>query len=189
MRTGQTTILAAVLAVVTAFMAMAGVIVLNTGARLGAGPFVLGFSQGYDEAAYRLLLDAPTSAEIAVADDKARQALALAPYENTARLRLAYIDVLKHGHLTAAGAKHFALSYDLMPADHNVAAWRIRFGLEHWASLTPEARAAVFGEVRTFARLGSREVNVREILSSIRDPRGRLTAALWLRSLALSSSY
>jgi hypothetical protein len=41
----------------------------------------------------------------------------------------------------------------------------------------------VFAEASAFGRAGSQDVNVRQALSNVRDPQGRLAAALWLRTL------
>ena len=178
----RTTTVLAVLASATALLAVGGLVVLNTGATLGSPPFVLGLSQGYDEAAYRELLPSASLANLDRAAARSRQALAVAPYENSARLRLVYIETLRHGRLTPAGVQLLVQSYDLLPLDPNVAAWRIGFSLEHWQSLTPDARRAVYEEARAFYRLGSRDVDVRRVLRGVRAPSGRLAAALWLHS-------
>lgn len=170
------------LAIATALLSFGGLIVLNTGTTVGVPPFVLGLSQGHDEAAYRRLLGSPSAADLDWAEAKSREALAVAPYENGPRLRLAYVETLRHGRLTPAGVEYFAQSYDLLPLDPNVGAWRIGFGLEHWESLTPEARRAVYEEARAFYRLRAREVGVERVLRSVRNPSGRLAAALWLHS-------
>lgn len=172
----------AVLAATAATLSLGGLVVLNTGATVGAPPFAIGLSQGHDEAAYRRLLGMPSAADLNWASSKARQALAVAPYENGPRLRLAYIETLRHGRLTPAGVQLFTQSYDLLPLDPNVAAWRIGFGLENWESLTPEARRAVYEEARAFYQLRSRDVDVRRVLNSVHNPSGRLAAALWLHS-------
>jgi hypothetical protein len=109
--------------------------------------------------------------------------MALSPYDNEARLRLVYIDALRHPPVSSIGVARLAESYSLIPYDYTVAAWRIRFGLEHWAALTPELRAAIYEEAMAFGRVGSQDVNVRPILQSIHDPQGRLAAALWLQLL------
>lgn len=178
----RTTATLASLAAGTALLGLAGLMVLNTGATVGAPPISVALSQGYDEAAYRRLLKAPSPADLDWAAAKSRQALAVAPYENNPRLRLAYVETLRHGRLTPEGARLFSQSYDLLPLDPNVAAWRMGFGLEHWESLTPDARRAVYEEARAFHRLGSRDVDVRQVLRGVRNPSGRLAAALWLSS-------
>ncbi|HVI33727.1 hypothetical protein [Phenylobacterium sp.] len=177
-----TTAILATLAAAGGLLSLGGLVVLNTGATLGPPPLTLGFSQGYDEAAYRRVLGSPSAADVDWAERKSREALAVAPYENSPRLRLAYIDFLRHGRLTPAGVQLFSQSYDLLPVDPNIAAWRIGFGLEHWEHLTPDARRAVYEEARAFHRLRSRDVNVPRVLASVRNPSGRLAAALWISS-------
>jgi len=162
---------------------LAALISLNTGASVGIGPFALGSTDGYEKRAYDLLVGSPSPADIARAEALAEKALSVSPYDNTARLRLVYIDSLRHRAVTPRGVTLFVQSYDLLPTDQNVAAWRIRFALEHWTELSPEARALVRNEAMTFARAGSVDPPVRQILSSIRNPSGRLAAALWLHAL------
>lgn len=163
-----------------AALALLGLINLSTGWSLGRPPWGLGLAAGYDAAAYRLISrPAPTAAQLDRAEQLTRQALALSPYESTGWLRLASIDAARHGALTDVGARDFEKSYALMPIDPSVAAWRIKFGLEHWSELTPDTRLAVEAESETFLRLGAREVNVQEIYATIEDPSGRLAIALW----------
>lgn len=144
----------------------------------------IGFAETYDKRAYALLTGPASPAALDSAASEASKALALSPYSNSARLRLTYIDTVRRGSLGPVGTAHLAKSYDLVPLDHTVAAWRVRFALEHWKELPPEARTAVETEARAFARTGSQDADVRAALGSIRSPEGRLAAALWLKTLA-----
>jgi hypothetical protein len=173
----------AALAIATALASLLGLVAFHTGATIGAPPVVLGFAQGYETAAYERLLAKPTAKDLATAEAKARQALALAPYGNTARLRLAYIDTLQHGRLSTEGARLFAQSYDLVPLDPDIATWRVTFGLEHWAELSPQARQAIQHEFTTFARFNSRDADMSGVLNRVTNPSGRLAVALWTRNL------
>lgn len=168
---------AAGLAAATLALSIAGLAGLSPVGHVG------GLAEGHDRRAYRLLAAPRGAVDLDGAAAEANRALRLSPYDNSARLRLAYIDALRHGSLRAEGVTHIKQSYDLMPYDHTVAAWRIRFCLENWASLTPQVRASVHDEAMAFARVYSHDVNVRDILRSIRSPNGRLAAALWLYSL------
>lgn len=172
--------------------AVAGTALLSSGCALvalffHAGPFMwsrtAGFAEAHDQVAHDVL-DGPVSpAAFELAGREVDRALALSPYSNRARLRKAYIDVKRHGRLTPAGLTPFARSYDLLPYDHTVAPWRIRFALEHWEELTPELRTAVHTEALAFGRANSSDVDVRGILGKVRNPSGRLAASLWLREL------
>lgn len=164
----------------TAGASLLGLVSLNTGAAVVAGPLALGLTGGVDEAAYQAL---SPPARLDVAERKARQALALSPYQNNARLRLAYIETVRHGHVTPAASALIDESYDLLPVDADVAAWRIRFALEHWSEVSVRTRQAVHAEVEVFARVGSSDTDVRPILRSISNPSGRVAAALWLNTL------
>jgi len=173
----------AALCATTAVASLVGLISVNTGASVGTGPFAVGSTDGYENRAYNLLVDSPSPAAIDEAEVLAKKALAVSPYDNTARLRLVYIASLRQGALSPRAVELFVQSYDLLPTDQNVAAWRIRFALEHWTELSPQARALVHDEVVTFADAGSVDPPVRQILGSIRNPSGRLAAALWLHGL------
>lgn len=167
----------------TLLFGLLGLVSVNSGAVFGISPALLGSSQGLDQAAYDALADNPTSSKLDSAEALTRQALLLSPYENNARLRLAYIDAVRNGRLSAAGVAELKRTYDLIPVDPNVGAWRLRFSLEHWDELTPDTRRAVYDEAMAFGRVQTSEVNVRSILRSIRNPSGSLAAALWLRAL------
>lgn len=173
---------AAAVASATALLAICGLISLNTGSAVGLPPVAVAFTQGFEDAAYARLVESRSPSNLADARAFAEAALRLSPYANTARLRLAYVDTMSHGHLTPYGAKQFARSYDLMPIDADVAAWRVRFGLEHWEDLPAAARASVHDEALAFWRLGSRDVDMPAVLNTIQDPAGRLAVALWLHS-------
>ena len=169
----------AAFAAVSGTLALLGLVSLNTGAALPLD-IPLGLTPGVDEAAFKAL--APP-ADLPNAEAKARLAIRLSPYQNNARLRLAYIDTLNAGRLTNIGEAEFRRSYDLLPIDADVAAWRIKFGLEHWQELTPTSREAVYREAMAFSKVGSHDVDVPTILESISNPSGRLAAALWRQSL------
>ncbi|MCR5879517.1 hypothetical protein [Phenylobacterium sp. J367] len=99
------------------------------------------------------------------------------------------IDVMEHGRLTPTGARLFAESYDLIPYDDDVAAWRIRFGLENWAQLSPGARQAMWREVQAWSTVDRRATAMQEILMSISNPDGRFAAGLWLHVLKTKTSH
>jgi hypothetical protein len=153
-----------------------------------APPFnsrALGFADPHERRANALLRHDRSARSLGAAAKEAQAALALSPYNNAARLRLAYIEAAsQEGRLGPAGLVHLTQSYDLVPFDHTVAAWRIGFALEHWEQLTPEVRGAVQAEAHAFSRSGSKDVNVQAVLRTIRNPAGRLAAALWLRELS-----
>lgn len=149
----------------------------------GAGT-PLGFAETHDRRAYDLLVKSSAPEALEAAGVEAGRALALSPYNNSARLRLAYIDTVRRGGLGGEGLARLAQSYDLVSLDHTVAAWRVRFGLEHWRELTPELRKAVEAEALAFSRSGSQDVGMALVLQSVRNPEGRLAAALWAHTLA-----
>lgn len=166
-----------VLAGVTLSVSAAAVVSLR------GGPAVIDFAERHDRKAYQLLTAASDRRTLDAAAREAERALALSPYSNSARLRLIYIDTVQRGAAGPAGLGHLKQSYDLAPLDYSVAAWRVRFALEHWRELPPELRRAAEAEAMAFGRVGSRDADVRSSLASIHSPEGRLTAALWLLAL------
>lgn len=170
------------LSLITIVLSVFGLISLNSGAAISMGGLVFGSSQGLDQSAFARLKANATRSDLDEAARRARMALQLSPYLANSRLRLVYIDA-QAGRLSPAGLAEFSRTYDLIPRDPAVAAWRIQFGLEHWTQLNPATRRAVYEEVMAFGRLPSEDVPVRRILGSIHDPSGSLAAALWLRAL------
>jgi hypothetical protein len=145
---------------------------------------VLGFAQAHDEISFRILKRASTPNAISAAAAEIHQALALSPYDDQARLRLVYIDALRHPPVGPEGVARLAESYSLIPYDYSVAAWRIRFGLEHWAALSPQLRTQIYAEAMAFGHGGhGKDAEIVQVLRSIHDPQGRLAAALWLQLL------
>jgi hypothetical protein len=144
---------------------------------------ILGLAESHDAISFRILTHAASPVATSAATAEINRALALSPYDNQARLRLVYIDALRHPPVGPAGVALLEQSYSLMPYDYTVAAWRIRFCLEHWEALSPALRDNVYQEATAFARSNSQQVSVVPILQSIHDPQGRLAAALWLRLL------
>lgn len=147
------------------------------------GPATLRMSTGEDRRA-KLGLDAGVSArDLDRGEADARAALALAPHNNTARLRLAWIDRQRHGRLSPAGVKLVTQSYDLAPYDIAVAQWRVPFALENWTALSPSTRANVRVEALAFGGVRSRMANISGSLRTINNPNGRVSAALWQHRL------
>jgi len=189
MRSGGWIGVTAVLAAVVVAGCCASLLALNTGAGFGTPPLGFGLTQGYDAAAYRRMSGHPSAADISAATLLSKDALRLSPYATAARLRLVYIDTVAHHRLTSEGAAAYALSYDLVPIDPDVAPWRIRFGLEHWSDLPTETRQDVYNEAKSLDGVISHEINVRNVLNSVKNPAGRLAAAFWIKSWTRPQSH
>lgn len=175
----------------SALIALAGLAVVASLVSLPAlvsrsGPLMalpwLGYSQAHDQKAFALLSTGDPVNRLE-AETEIRHALALSPYDNTARLRLAYAYALSGPPLDREAIRQLALSYDLVQYDYTAATWRIAFGLNNWSRLTPDLRREIHDEAMAFGRVHSRDVDVRRVLKSIQDPQGRLAAALWLHAL------
>lgn len=177
-------IAAALLAGLTAMAGAGALTALSGPGEIRIGAVAVGLSQGFDKQAFRRLSSPPSPAALDRATAEITRALELSPYDNSARLRLTYIDTLRHGRLRPEGVAQLSRSYDLVPYDHTVVVWRTRFALEHWDALPTDLRRAVQTEAMAFARVNIQDGEVRAVLRSVRNPNGRLAAALWLRALA-----
>jgi hypothetical protein len=160
-------------------------VALNSGgeARLGSVA-VLRLAAGYDRRAEPLLAAPriPSPADAQAAAQLSQRALTVFPYDTTAWLRLAYLDALRHGGLSAEGVSYLTRSYDLVAVDPDVAVWRIRFALENSQSLTPDLRRSVRDEALALGSTPHRE-SLRELQPKIQNAAGRLSLALWLNRL------
>lgn len=160
-------------ALATIASAVLAIQALNPSQNQVAGPLVLAIGEGRraDQAL------AATPPDLRLAESSARRAIALAPYDSTARLKLAYLDVLD-GELGRDGLEALETTYKLLPLDQYVATWRVKFALEHWEQLSPELRAAVEAEVFAFAQT-ARRGQMFAALSEVRSPVGVVPATFW----------
>lgn len=174
-----------------ALAGLAGLTLLASLAALAAllsetGPLMalrgVGLAAPHDAKAFDLLSSGRSSLR-PEAQQEARRALDLSPYDNTARLSLAYAYSLGGPPQEQLAITELAKSYDLMQFDYTAAAWRIQFGLNNWGRLDPDLRGSVYAEAMAFGRAHSRYVDVPRALQAIHDPQGRLAAALWLHAL------
>jgi hypothetical protein len=166
---------AAAFAAITAALASAGAATMVIGD--------VGFSWVLGRRSADLLTGSPSAGARAEAERLDRAALRQSPYDNSARLRLVYAEMTPTGQLGALGAARIGESYELLPIDYPVAAWRIQFSLEHWDELPPETRAAVRHEVLIFSKLPTRNVDVSKLLSSVKNPAGAAAAAEMLEEI------
>jgi O-antigen ligase len=169
---------------VAAFVVLASgavLVSLTAGGGIPLGPVTIApMAAGYDRAATKGLETARAPAALDRAETLSRKAIALSPYDTSAMLRLAYIDTLRHGRLTAEGAEQFALSYERAPLDQAVASWRIKFALESWSQLTPQTQAAVRREFEALVQTRSHRQILLDLLGDIRQGPGAYVAKFWL---------
>lgn len=177
--------LAAGLAVATTALAILCLVALNAGGEARLGPLrLMKLAAGYARPAERLLADpAPPPDAVAQAERLSRQALAQFPYDNSSWLRLAYADRLRHGGLTPQGVALLRRSYDLAPIDIYAGAWRISFVLENSQSIPRDIRQSARREFRALWRDYTRRGELLQMARTVRNPAGRLSAALWLNGL------
>lgn len=127
-----------------------------------------------------------TPANLERARQETWQALNQSPADDAAWLRLAYIDRLAHGRLTADGLKWLERSYDVAPFGPETSFWRVRFCWENWDSLTPELRKQVADEVRV--QWPTRNGDYIAISAAVANPSGRLASALMVSQLRRSEA-
>jgi hypothetical protein len=180
--------LPAALAAATAALSVASYVALAKGEAFAAGPVRFALSDGYERAAGLALTRLPPHLAFNAAEERSRKALELSPYNNTARLRLAYLDWARTGRLTPAGVQALVESYDLAAFDHQTEGWRIRLALENWQLVPEQTRFAVRDEAVAYARTLRRR-DVVALLRSTENPSGRVVALLWLRQLPGKPSF
>ena len=158
------------------------------GLTLGASSWLLAGLHGGPSAAFGLDLAAwetrranaalEPPADIATARAATEAAIAQAPADTSAWLRLAYIDSLD-GELSPEGVSALERSYKLIAFDQYTAVWRTRFALDHWQALPPELQAMVRSEALGFLRTKKGRA-LREIWTQSPNPQGRMVAQFWL---------
>lgn len=144
-------------------------------------------SLAHDRRADHILDRRPhTPANLALARAETWAALNQSPADDAAWLRLAYIDWLAHGRLTAEGLKWLERSYDVAPFGPETSFWRVRFAWETWADLTPELRKQVADEVRV--QWPTRKEDYSRMSAAVANPTGRFAAALMVSQLRRSDA-
>jgi hypothetical protein len=175
------------LAAVTLGLSLISLLALNFGGGGGLGPWSWEISAGYAKHAQDLAsafgrdhqaLEAAAAAN--------RRAIALYPYDVGAWLRLADLDVKQHGALTSNGRSAVDSSYQAISIDPALALWRLKFCLNHWDAVTPHTRRAARNEFLALASSGRHRAGLRQLLESVSNPAGRLTAALWEQTMVSS---
>jgi hypothetical protein len=182
--------LAAAGALVVATIGSAGAVLaaLNGGGAVRLGGWtIVEIAAGYDRAA-----DAALATMRPEGLDRAQRLSRLAiwqnPYDTAAWLRIASADAVRSGRLTAVGVAALSRSYDLVGVDPYVATWRTAFALEHWDQLPPDVKAATRSEAMAVGHAQTHRQKMIRALASVRNPKARVTAALWAERLRSSDN-
>lgn len=167
----------ALAALTLAFSALA-LTALNAG---GEAP-PMKMAAGYDRRAEPILAPAtpPAPPLREEAARLSRAALRQFPYDTGAWLRLAYVDVLRHGRLTPEAVRLLGRSYDLVAVDPDLGVWRVRFALNFAQQLPPGLREAVKNEVRALSIEWSTRKQLRDSVGGLADPVGAAWLVLWM---------
>lgn len=184
-------LVAALLSAAAFLLALLHLIALIGGGAAQVGRLRLAvIGAGYSRAAERLLAPStPPSAAVDRAEQLSQLALDEFPYDTSSWTRLAYIDRLRHGHLTERGVAALARSYDLVAVDPNIGAWRVHFALENWDKLPNSLKELARQEAKAMATDGNGKVKLGAALQAVRSPVGATLAALWLQRYVGNPSY
>ncbi len=176
--------------VATLLLVVASLWGLTSGAAR-AGPFSLPFAAALDRRAEALLAGSPAPGPAQRLEAQALSARAVRqyPYDTSAWLRLAYVDVQQHGRLTPAGAAALQRSYDLVPADTYVGVWRVGFALEHTSAVSKSVRVATLEEAALLWREPRRRKQLEELPQVLKSRAGRLAATMLIASLKAGATY
>lgn len=179
---------AAAIGIVGAVSAMLALQELDRAQSVPHKPFLLTFDIAEDGQAKQEVNRAMTTRDFTRARKLIAGALAQNPYNNEARLRLAYVDLAEHGRLTPETVRLVQQSYDLSAYDPSMASWRVKFVLETWDQLPAGLQKAGVDEAKAFLKSGSRVANMRETLDQITDPKGEALAKDILQGLPLGTT-
>jgi hypothetical protein len=114
--------------------------------------------------------------------EETRKSLTLAPANPRPWLRLAYIETLMSGGMTAEAQAYVERSYAVAPYGPDDTPWRLWFLFQHWDQLTPSLRRQAIAEIEADPR--SRSRLRRQLMAEITNPSGRVAAALALAAPA-----
>jgi hypothetical protein len=168
------------------FLASLGVLVaLRSGGEARIGPVVaMRIAGGYDRRADALVYNRlPTSRDMTASIELSREAIGQYPYDLSAWTRIAYVDFLEHGALTAPGIAALKRSYDLIAVDPQAGLFRIRLAMADPQPLPPDLLEQVHGEVAVLAKQSDWRGRLDAMAKELSNPSGRETLNLWLTRL------
>jgi hypothetical protein len=129
-------------------------------------------------AAQRAYARLPTDAPAAERQAAALRLIQADPTNPQSWTAVAYADWTKNGRLSSTGVEALDHSYAFSFFDRRNAIWRVGFALENWGDLPPELRQDVITEARVALNDPVLAPELAKRLSAVRDPAGRLAAAM-----------
>lgn len=182
--------LLAALPFLTAVLCAGALWALNGGGEAKLGPLsLLKLSAGYARPAEKLLATpAPAPAAVDQASRLSEEALRQFPYDSSSWLRLAYAETLRRGQLTPEGVALVRRSYEIAGVDIYAGVWRIGFVLENSQSIPRDVRASAKNEFQALWRDYHKRDDLKQMAVAVRNPAGRLSAALWLNGLKVDEA-
>jgi len=176
--------------ILAAGLSVAALVALNGGGEARLGPLTLmRLSAGYARPAEQLLATpSPSPRAVREASALSERALRQFPYDNSSWLRLAYADTLRNGRLTPEGVAILRRSYEIAGVDIYAGVWRISFILENSQSIPRDVRMSAKKEFETLWRDYHKRDDLQQMAVAVRNPAGRLSAALWLSGLKRSAA-
>lgn len=147
----------------------------------GAFATMAPLSPVHEARAVQALSGARGPAGLDQAEAETRAALAASPALASAWVRLAYIDAVRHGALTATGRQALERSYEISPLGPDVSQSRLRIVFGLWPTMPEAIRDQAFVELTALRRRDWHGAHA--LVREIRDPAGRLAAGMQLASL------
>lgn len=114
-----------------------------------------------------------------------RAALDSSPALASGWLRLAYLDILKHGRLTPLGLAMLQRSYEIAPLGPDVSEPRLRLVFGMWPQMPESIRVQALEELKG-EKYRDREAAY-AIAADVRDPAGRLAIGMGLAAIEIQA--
>jgi len=137
-------------------------------------PIIAPNAQLADHAFARGDLDAATA--------RSQAELAVTPLAQDAWLRLAMVDLSRHGRLTLPGVTAIDHAYDTLPYDLNPNSTRLRFVLNHFGALPPGVQASVRAELAVWANRPALRRSLQRFRPGVNDPQGARALSVTLEA-------
>ena len=124
-----------------------------------------------------------SAADIETLRAHVRRRLALSPTDPSAWMTLAYAARAEEGRCASTCNAALERAYRSAPLDPVTFAWRARFSLENWPTLTPGVRDLTIAHMRRAWSTPEGRLAIRDMGLTVRDPSGRLAAKMVAGSL------
>ena len=114
----------------------------------------------------------------------ARRQIEVSPFDTSAWLRVALLEIKIGGGLTPSAQSAIQMSYERAPVDASVAEWRIPLVFGYWSEVGPEVRKAAVDEVIVLFAPPQNRPTMHRLARKIPSQNGGFAYWLLLESLA-----